>query len=33
MLAFDEAGQQLTAKTVRLFVGSNENGVVENDLH
>jgi len=33
MLAFDQAGQQLAAKTVRVFMGANEDGVVENYLH
>jgi len=33
MFALDNAGQQLAAKTVRVFMGPNENGGVENDLH
>jgi hypothetical protein len=33
MFAFDEAGQQLAAKTVRAFVGSNEDGGIENYFH
>jgi len=33
MLGLDQTGQQLAAKTVRVFMGTDEDGVVENYLH
>jgi hypothetical protein len=33
VLALGEAGQRGAGKTVRALVGSNEDGVFENDLH
>ena len=31
MLAFDQTGQQLAAKTMRVLMAANEDGVVETD--